>query len=215
MEKKHVFEALNSVTKGLSEAGISKNRNNVTQNYKFRGIDDVYNALSGLLAVNNLSIVPKFLSRETSERVSTNKDGRQTTTLWHFVTVEFALLSTVDGSNIVTQWASEALDTSDKGMNKAFSNAYKTFVFQLFCIPLEGQDLEADNIPLPAKEEKQVTSSDLFELYDSVAVGEVLEKVHKYLKMSEPISDYNEFYDSLDAKTKRQVVTKLNEMKGK
>jgi hypothetical protein len=42
----------------LAREGISKDRNNAQQGYKFRGIDDVYNALAPILSRNRLVITP-------------------------------------------------------------------------------------------------------------------------------------------------------------
>ena len=46
----HVFEAVNDVLKELAVEGIAKTRTNLQQKYRFRGIDDVYNALSAAMA---------------------------------------------------------------------------------------------------------------------------------------------------------------------
>ena len=55
----HVLQAINSVMLDISREGISKDRNNAQQGYKFRGIDDVYNALAPILSRNRLVITPK------------------------------------------------------------------------------------------------------------------------------------------------------------
>ena len=41
-----VYQAIAYVMRDMSAEGISKDRRNQQQNYNFRGIDDVYNALS-------------------------------------------------------------------------------------------------------------------------------------------------------------------------
>ena len=65
-----VYEAIADVTRALSREGISKDRKNESQGYRFRGIDDVYNALAPLLAASKLCILPNVLSREVVERAS-------------------------------------------------------------------------------------------------------------------------------------------------
>ena len=52
-----VYAAIAACTKALSRTGIEKSRQNTQQGFAFRGIDDVYNALSGVLAQHQLCII--------------------------------------------------------------------------------------------------------------------------------------------------------------
>ena len=53
----HVYSAINAVQADLSKVGISKDhRNTQGAGFNFRGIDDVLNALSGLMAKHGLVI---------------------------------------------------------------------------------------------------------------------------------------------------------------
>src|SRR3546814_20773124 len=63
-----VYEAIAAVQGELAKHGISKDRENAQQGYNFRGIDDVYTALSPLLAKHKLSVIPRVLTREVSDR---------------------------------------------------------------------------------------------------------------------------------------------------
>lgn len=45
-----------------------------------------------------------------------------------------------DGSFIETILPGEAMDSGDKGINKAMAIAYKYLCFQVFCIPVEDMD---------------------------------------------------------------------------
>ena len=59
-----VYKAINAVQTELSTIGITKDRTNLQgSGYKFRGIDDVYNAISPLLAKHGLCILPRVLTR--------------------------------------------------------------------------------------------------------------------------------------------------------
>lgn len=136
----HVLQAINAVMAEIAREGISKDRKNEQQNYKFRGIDDVYNALAPILARNHLVITPKCLSR-TKEVVTTAKGG---TLFYVTVDMEFELASAIDGSTKVAQMFGEAMDSGDKATNKAMSAAYKYMAMQEFCIPTEG-DNDADS----------------------------------------------------------------------
>lgn len=136
---KHVYTAIARVMAQLAKTGIGKDRRNEQQNYKFRGIDDMYNALAPMLAAEGLMILPRLLSRDVTER-TTAKGG----VLFYVVVVmEFDFVSSNDGSTHTVRMAGEAMDSGDKATNKAMSAAYKYACMQAFCIPTEG-DNDAD-----------------------------------------------------------------------
>lgn len=136
----HVYQAMAAVMADLGKDGIGKNRKNQSQGYNFRGVDDVYNALSSTLSDHSLCVIPRMLSREMTER-ETQKGG----VLFNVVvSAEFDFVSAVDGStHKVGPFYGEAMDSGDKATNKAMSAAYKYMAFQTFCIPTEG-DNDAD-----------------------------------------------------------------------
>lgn len=137
METKHVYKAIAAITSAMSKEGISKSRRNTQgQGYNFRGIDDVLNSLSSLLAEHHLCIIPRVVHRDQVER--TSKQGGAL--FYTCVEVEFDLVSAVDGSIHVARMAGEAMDSSDKSTNKAMSAAYKYMALQVFCIPTEGDN---------------------------------------------------------------------------
>jgi len=135
----NVYQAISAVQKDLSAQGISKDRKNTQgSGYAFRGIDDVYNALSPFLAKHGLCILPRVLNRESVERQS--KAGGAL--FYITVEVEFDLVA-ADGSKHTIKTFGEAMDSGDKATNKAMSAAYKYACMQSFCIPTEG-DNDAD-----------------------------------------------------------------------
>ena len=134
-----VYKAINKVQAALSQVGISKNNRNQQQGYNFRGIDDVYNVLSPLLAEHGLCILPRMLSRQCEER-QTAKGG---TLFYVTVDAEFDFVCADDGSKHVVKTFGEAMDSGDKATNKAMSAAYKYACMQAFSIPTEG-DNDAD-----------------------------------------------------------------------
>lgn len=144
-----VYAAINAVQRALSQTGISKDRTNTQgAGYKFRGIDDVYNALAPLLAAHGLCIIPRFIKRECAERVS-QKGGAL-----FYVTVdaEFDFVSSEDGSKHTARTFGEAMDSGDKATNKAMSAAFKYAAFQTFAIPTEGTpDADAETHQVAAK----------------------------------------------------------------
>lgn len=135
----HVYQAITAITLAMSKEGISKSRRNEQQGYKFRGIDDVYCALSSLLANSSLCVLPRVLDRSVSERPT--KSGGVST--YVVLTVEFDLVSSIDGSRHTIRTMGEAMDTADKATNKAMSAAMKYACLMAFQIPTEG-DNDAD-----------------------------------------------------------------------
>jgi len=140
METKKVYAAVCAVSAQIAKKGIQKNSNNAQQGFKFRGIDDVLNALNGALTANNLCIFPKVLTRDCIERQTKSGGTLFTVTLQ----VEFTIVSALDGSSHTVVIYGEAMDSGDKATNKALSAAYKYMALQVFCIPTEG-DNDADS----------------------------------------------------------------------
>ena len=134
-----VYHAIAAVMAEIGTSGISKDRKNQQQGYNFRGIDEVYNALSPILSKHKLCILPRILAREVLER-QTKSGGAL-----FYVTVEaeFDLVCAEDGSKHTVRTFGEAMDSADKATNKAMSAAYKYAAMQAFCIPTEG-DNDAD-----------------------------------------------------------------------
>ena len=126
-ENLQVFKSIAEVMAELSEIGISKDRRNEQQKYKFRGIDDIYNTLSGLLSKHKICIIPYCQNRQSVERVT--KSGG--VSFYTTVTVKYDIISAIDGSKVECCTVGEAMDTADKSTNKAMSAAYK-----YLCLPV-------------------------------------------------------------------------------
>ena len=136
-----VYKAIGAVGAAMSQQGISKGRSNQQQGYKFRGIDDVLNALSAALVAAGLVILPRCTDRVVVER-TTAKGGALFNVTCR---VEFDLVSTEDGSVHTVCTYGEAMDSADKATNKAMSAAYKYLALLVFCIPTEASaDTDAD-----------------------------------------------------------------------
>lgn len=133
-----VFMAINAVQADIAMTGISKDRktDGYGAKYNFRGIDDVYNALSPVLAKHKLVIVPRYSDRNVIERTT----GKGSIVFYTTVRGEFDFISAEDGSKYTCVTFGEAMDSGDKGTNKAMSIAYKYACFQVFAIPTEGDN---------------------------------------------------------------------------
>jgi hypothetical protein len=138
---KTVWQLIADVQAELASKGIGKNQTNTFDKYQFRGIDDVYNALGPILARHGLVVIPQVTAREITERQS-QKGGA----LFHVVMdVTYRFVSAGDGSEALVPVVGEAMDRGDKAINKAMSAAYKLAAFQVFCIPVAGQDSEQES----------------------------------------------------------------------
>ncbi|EIZ9495389.1 ERF family protein [Cronobacter sakazakii] len=140
MTEKLVYQAISAVAKEMAATGISKDRTNTQQNFKFRGIDQVYNALAPALVNHGLLILPRITERTVTERTT----PKGTVLFYVVVKAEFDFVSTKDGSVHTVVTYGEAMDSGDKATNKAMSIAYKYAAFQAFCIPTEETAIDAD-----------------------------------------------------------------------
>jgi ERF superfamily len=166
-----VYAAICAVIADLSRVGIAKDKRNVQQGYQFRGIDDVYGALSPLLAKHQLCILPRVVDREVTERPT--KGG--SVLFYTSLKVEFDFVSAIDGSQHSIVTVGEAMDSGDKSSNKALSAAYKYACFQAFCIPVEGE-MDADaSTPPEVIDEVDATEA-------IARAGVPLERVNGWLK---------------------------------
>ena len=140
MTQPKVYQAIAAVQGELAKVGIAKNRKNKQgEGYMFRGIDDVYSALSPLLSQHGLCVIPRVIHRQCDERQS----SRGNPLFYVTVHAEFDFVSAEDGSKHTAATFGEAMDSGDKATNKAMSAAYKYAAFMTFAIPTEG-DNDAD-----------------------------------------------------------------------
>jgi len=137
-----VYRAIESVMSALSKIGISKDKTNQQQGFKYRGVDDVMNELSALLPKHGLLILPRVTKYSSVERVS----AKGNPLFYTILEVEYDFIGTEDGSkHVVGPMIGEAMDSADKSANKAMAIAYKYACFQAFCIPTEAvKDPDAD-----------------------------------------------------------------------
>lgn len=150
---------------------IGKEKVNVSQNFKFRGIDDMMNAFHSIFAKHGVVIIPNELEhiQEIFEKEKTYQGKvEKSITRWSRVHMQFTFTSTEDGSTIVADGWGEAMDSGDKGYNKCKSIALKYILMDTFLVPTEDiADPDADNDvddskkpSKPAAQPKQTTKSE-------------------------------------------------------
>lgn len=130
MEEKLIFQKMTSILKETK--AITKSEKNQQQGFKFRGIDNVMNDLHELFAKNDVFILQEVQDFTVDAR-PTAKGG---TLFYTRAKIKFRYMTT-DGSFVETVNVGEAMDSGDKGMNKAMSIALKYSLLQMFLIPTE------------------------------------------------------------------------------
>ena len=130
---------------------IGKNSRNVQQNFMYRGVDAVMNALNPVLTANRMFCVPEVLEQHREER-QTRSGGNL---IYSILKMRYTLYAE-DGSNVSAVVIGEGMDSADKGSNKAMSVAYKYAMFQIFSIPTEEMaDPDAETPPESTKKPAQ------------------------------------------------------------
>lgn len=130
MENGQIYAAISAAMADIS--AIGKDKYNQQQGFRFRGIDDVMNALKPILTKNKIFTVPQVLE-QTREIKVTAKGGELRYSL---LKIAFRFYTT-DGSFVEAVTLGEGMDSGDKASNKAMAIAYKYALFQVFCIPTE------------------------------------------------------------------------------
>lgn len=131
MDSGKIYAAIAGV---IADVGhVAKDKTNKQQGFKYRSVDDVFNALHPALAKNKVFIVPQILKRDC---VTIGKTKNGTDMIKVVCEIKFTFFAE-DGSSVESVIIGEGLDTGDKATNKAMSIAYKYACFQVFCIPTE------------------------------------------------------------------------------
>lgn len=146
MEQPLIYGAISNV---MSEIGaVGKNQKNQQQNFTFRGIDAVMNAINPALIKNKVFMVPEVLEQKREERQTKNGGNL----IYSICKMKYTFFAE-DGSNIQSIVIGEGMDSGDKATNKAMSIAFKYACFQVFCIPTEEmKDPDADSNEVKGKD---------------------------------------------------------------
>lgn len=114
---------------------VRKDGVNRAQNFAFRGIDSVMNAVGPALRKHGVAIIPEALDVDV-ERYQTAKGGQmQGVILRMRYTVYGPAGDCFHGSAY-----GQAADAGDKAMSKAASVAYRTFLLQSLTVPTDEPD---------------------------------------------------------------------------
>ena len=121
---------------------IGKEGQNKAQGFKFRSIDQVYDALHGLLAKHKVFFTPHVESQDRQILDRINRDTGKVIgkTVLTCLSVRYELYCADDASSIIVgPIPGEAMDAGDKASAKAMSLALKYMLLQVFCIPIQAE----------------------------------------------------------------------------
>lgn len=115
--------------------GVGKDGENKQQNYRFRGVDAVVNAVGPALRKHGVIMVP-HAGIPTEEKYQ-SKQGANMTRVVLPVTFDFVGPA---GDTISCHVYGESSDSGDKVMAKAHSVAWRVAMLQVFAIPTDDPD---------------------------------------------------------------------------
>ncbi len=132
---------------------ISKTQRNTQQNYNFRGIDAVVNAVGPVLRKHGVVVLPTSVKYQDERYVTKSGTAMKGVVL----KIGFRFYGP-RGDYIDAMTAGEASDSGDKATPKAHSVAYRTLLLQALCIPTDEPDpdsLSHDRAPEQHQERRQ------------------------------------------------------------
>lgn len=138
--KSLIYSKMVAVAKDVG--AIGKNQKNTQQGFKFRGIDDMLNALYPALTKNGVFLTTKTIQATKELKDVVRGSGKAGVDKHVAIVMEYTFWAE-DGSHVSSSIPAEGVDSGDKATNKALSAALKYALIQTFAIPTEDME-EAD-----------------------------------------------------------------------
>lgn len=196
-----IYQAIIGVMADIG--AIGKDKKNAQQGFKYRGVDDVMNALQPVMVQHGLFVVPEIIDQKREER-QTNRGGNL---IYSVCTVRYTFYAK-DGSSVQCVVVGEGMDSGDKATNKAMSIAFKYACFQVFCIPTEEmKDPDAEVHTVAPREEPKIAAATA----KANEVKKLLVKISGDKTIAQQV--WNEQYkqDAGDIAKMNEVLIELNE----
>lgn len=119
---------------------VAKNDRNTAQNFSFRGIDAVVNAVAPALRAHNVVVMPHV--EEYNFNNMTTSGGKSAM----HVTLKVRYRFTGQGGDFLDSVVmGEAIDYGDKAVSKAMSVAFRTVLLQALVLPTDDVDPDAQS----------------------------------------------------------------------
>lgn len=176
--KPSIQEALSAVMEDVRS--VAKNDRNSSQNFNFRGIDAVVNAVGPALRAHRVVVLPTIL-HHAYDTVTSSRG----TPMGHvIVQVSYEFIGPA-GDSLVCSVVGEAMDIGDKATPKAMSVAFRTALLQALALPTDEPDPDSEShergkpASKPKKAAGPVASSDeVSALVDTFAAVEVADDLN-------------------------------------
>jgi len=136
--KSAVHEALAAVMGDVRAVG--KTGRNSAQNYNFRGIDAVVNAVGPALREHGVVVIPEVL--EHSHETISSANGKA---MGHVVVRVAYTFVGPGGDTLTSTVVGEAMDYGDKATAKAMSVAFRTALLQSLALPTDEPDPDSES----------------------------------------------------------------------
>jgi hypothetical protein len=120
---------------------VAKRDRNSAQNFNFRGIDAVVNAVGPALRKHGVIVTPDVRSYE----YGTVEVGKNRTQMGHVRIIVAYTFHGPDGDSITSSAAGEAMDAGDKATPKAMSVAFRTALLQALALPTDEPDPDSSS----------------------------------------------------------------------
>lgn len=170
--KEPIQVLLNKVMKEVQP--VAKNDRNVAQNFNFRGIDAVVNAVSPALKKHGVVVTPNVVDYQ----YATVEVGIKRTLMGHVrLTVEYTFTGPM-GDSLTTCVVSEAMDSGDKATAKAMSVAFRIALLQSLSLPTDEPDPDHDTYERSAPI-KLLSDEQLDSLLQEVGAIQTVEKLRE------------------------------------
>jgi len=150
---------------------VGKDQVNKDQGFKFRGIDQVVNAINPLLKKHRVAVLPTRIQQINVERFENANKKIVTDAV---TVVEFTWIAE-DGSTFKTEVTGQGRDFADKAVAKSNSVAFRTLLLQSLALPTDDADPDSESIEITAgssaqkpAEPKPVASNDVAGLKNAI-----------------------------------------------
>jgi hypothetical protein len=141
-----IFAKMAAVMRDIG--AIGKAQTNAQQGFKFRGIDDLLNALYPVLVKHGVFMTTTTVSANKELKEVVRSSGKTGVDKHINIVMQYSFWAE-DGSSVTSMIPAEGVDSGDKATNKALSAALKYALIQTFSIPtLDMEEADRTTIEL-------------------------------------------------------------------
>ena len=194
-----ITEALSAVM--VDVQAVAKKDRNTHQNFDFRGIDAVVNAVGPALRKHGVVVVPEV--QDVAYEKVTTTNNKPATACRLVVSYTFHK----DDSYLSCTVAAEAWDHGDKAAPKAMSVAFRTALLQALALPTDEPDPDAHSY-------EQTTQPVDLEAFDELVMAAMEAGVEKTAEEWARLRDWAEQSDAHRDKACNKLARAMDEVAG-